>query len=864
MFLKNMNPASSIRLFTIFLLTLSMVSFSGSIRIAPALHLVHADLAPPAPSSLVTQWAPAGAMEDKILITTYSDEGSEFSALKANTLDLTDWTLSAADVPSSCPTGSSAILCDSRFYVTDKIAGYGMFGVDFNEANTFFGINFGYAKDTSPDSLRAINFRQGVAHLISRQDVVTSQFGSLGQAMDNPLPPGQSFPHSGLPSDPTSLGAAGIGPYSFGGYSLQGVCGAGTGATNTGWDSLDAQFRAAGQICKSAFKYGLDTVDSAGVVTASAANPDFCDAADHWIAAGLATGRSTVDCHLTGIVSALLTGAITFIVRRDDPPRLNFGQALASRMCELINGAGVTTCSQVVVNLLSINEARPIVFSTNIVHLEWHMYTKGWSLGPTPEQIWSLYNSAFAGQFCGGVPAFFGTDYVYVCNSRFDKYNSMVEFNSTSAGALAALQVSNEIYGNHTFAIDIYAQANQFAYRREWTGVNAEKGIGPPNYFTILNAWTSNPAIPGELRWGFKQGTSQVNPLTFISVWEGYVVSEVFDTLLAANPYSPTDLYGWMVNDWQVIAPQPGDPSGTVSDIKFSLRSDIFFHDGVQLTSSDFMFSWQAFASTGGVVNPLTAGIVGVKVLNTVNFIVNLNSNSVFALFNAGGIPILPQHILAQDTITKCTTVGTPACTLVSDAATTDPVSSYRYIGSGPYICLDSVANKVGGKCTATGNQSVPSGSSIVLSRNGLGQSGTANSAYFRDSAKYKQWQWADVFSHGRVDILDVSSAASCLGKIVTGGQNPNCLHWDTPAAHITCVATAGSCNTSSLAGLGGNNGGTVTFIEIQQAFRWFGVTWTTPFSYASLSSTTGCGGAGCGAQPVPQTLYEGGVQYAP
>jgi len=245
--------------------------------------------------------------------------------------------------------------------------------------------------------------------------------------------------------------------------------------------------------------------------------------------------------------------------------------------------------------------------------------------------------------------------------------------------------------------------------------------------------------------------------------------------------------------------------------------------------------------------------------LNDFNFVVNLNSNSVFALFNVGGIWMIPQHIWATDTTTKCVTPGTPSCTLnptlFSPTTNVDPVSTDRYIGSGPWVCFDTAANKAGGKCTSSGTGAVPFGGTIVLQRDGLGQSGTANTAYFRNNAKYKQWQWANSIdtgtSQGIVDILDVSAASACLNKAPTG----SCAHWDTPAATITCVTTAGTCNSGSLAGLGGNkNGVAVSFLEVQQAFRWFNVAWTSPIAYGLLT----------GALAVPQTVYEGGVTYGP
>ncbi len=889
-FEEKMNTNSTIRLLAIFVLTLSMTAFAGTTRITPSTHLVRADYITTQPaqnSGPVTgstsppdnQWVPAGPMVDKILVTTYSDETAEFTALKGNAIDESDWTLSQVDAPTTCPSGT-AIACDVRFWANQaqgigQVASYGMFGIDFNHANTFFGINFGFGKDSNPQNAAAINFRQGVAHLIDRQQVVSTQFGSLANSMDNPLPPGQSFAHSGLPIDTTSQGTGGIGPYPFGGYSLQGVCGDPSAPTtvNSGWDSLDGQFRALGQVCKSAFKYGTDSVDSAGIVTASAANADFCDAARHWVAAGLGTGLNA-DCSIANF-APLAGGAssITFIVRRDNLPRFNIGQALASRMCQLIHGAtSGNTCAEIVVNLLSIQETRPIVFATNVIHLDWHMYTLGWGLGATPEQVWALFNSAFAGNACGGVPGPFGTNYIYFCNAGFDHFNNMIEFNSTNAGAIASLQKADEIFGQHTASIDIYAQNDVFAYRKEWRGMVIAKGIGLPSFWPQFNSWSPTPAVPGELRWGWKQGTSNPNPMSFTTQWEGQWNGQIYDSLLAGNPYSPTDAFGWMVNNWVVQTPQPGDPPGTVSDVKFNLRNDIFFHDGKQVTASDYVFSAQAFFDTGGLFNPSTAGIVGIRVQNDFNFVVNLNSNSVFGLFNIGGFFVMPQHVLAADTTTKCTTftsagVGnTGPCGIGITGGVTndlgDLVANDQFIGSGAYVCIDAtvIPNKVGGKCSATGSGSVPFGSSITLTRNGFGVSGTANGAYFRDSAKYKQWQWADIFGALTVDITAVSSAAGCLGKAASA---TGCPHWDTRASNIMCVPGTGSC-TSSLV-LGGNGDGTVTFTEVQQAFRWFGVSWTSPLSYASLSDTTGCGGSGCGAESAAaQTLYEGGLSYGP
>jgi ABC-type transport system substrate-binding protein len=814
---------------------------------------------------------------DKVLVSTYADETAEFSALKSNLLDLTDWTLSSTDLPSTCTPGSTAILCDSRFYVTASVANTGMFGIDFNYGNTYFGINFGFGRDSNPQAAAATHFRQAVAHLISKGDFISKVLNGLGQAMDNPLPPGQGAMESGAPcNNPPPAPATCTSNYSVPGYpNISGVCGTGAGTTNQGWDSLDAQFRAAGQTCNSvyAFHYGTDTTDSAGVVNVG--QPDFCDAADHFIAAGLATGKSATDCTLTGVSAALSGGSIAFVVRRDNAPRLAVGNALAQRLCQLINGATVTSCTQIVVNHLSIQETRPIVFATDHLHLEWWMYTQGWGLGTTYEQVWSLYNHAFAPP-CGGTPGPVDTNYVSFCNDRFDHFNQMIEFNDTATGASASLQIADNIAGNHTMTIEIYALGVQFAYLKGWKGVNNAAGIGPPNANTLFNMWSPTPAVNGTIRWGFKQGTNDVNTLSYATQWEGYVVQSVYDTLLASNPYSPNDLYCWMCTSFAKSAPAPTDPPGTAVDYKFQLRQDIKFHDGQPVTANDFVFSWLAFNATGGLVNPLVQGIVGVKVDNAFSFTVNLNSNSVFALFNLGGVWMLPQHVWATDTSHPCTgssilsqtanvfgsAAHTAQCSLnpalFSTTTNVDPVATDRYIGSGPWVCFDTVGNVPGGKCTSSGTGNVPFGGTIVLQRMGLGISGASPNAYFRDAAKYKTFQWADFTKAGIVTPADKSILSACLNKVDATpipGTTQTCGYWDSPASVVTCpTPQAGSCFRSGglLVVPGGNNSGSTTTTDLNQLAAFLNVQWTSPIAYGSL----------VGAVASPQTLYEGGIVY--
>ncbi len=823
-------------------LALSLIAFPGIGSLPRFSSVRGASTIPPLNPS---GWVPAGPMADRIQFKFYTDSTSELTALAASQIDLTDTPVLSNTCPPTTCTGTTFTPPTAAFYSYD---------IDFNHANTFFGIPFNFGMDGTPSTAAAINFRQGVAQLIDKVALVNNLLGGKSFPIDNALPPSQGVTHSGLPYDGTTTGTASYNyNYTSGGatgsYHIGGVC---------SWDKLH------GPGCLSALHYASDLTDSSGVVQVGTI--DFCDAADHWIAAGLASGKSSTDCHLTGLSQALIGGSINFMVRIDGGyVRYQLGLALAARMCQLINGPSVTSCSQIVVNQILFTGAVNLVFPTCSSsgclspNLAWHMYTGSFFASENPEQEYSIYNGQFAGgPWCpGAVKTNTGQNYIHFCNARHDHYTSMLEFNDTQSGGLASLQVAMDLMGNHTGIIPLWPVAYQWAYLNGWNNVIDKLGAGIPNTYSLLNMWNPNPAIPGTVRWGGIAGTFSLNPFLANTPTEVNVLSEIYDTLLTSNPFSPLDTFGWMTPSWNVLPARSGDPAGTVEDIQFHLRDDLFFHDGVRVTSSDVKFSLLGFKTNnipfGLGLSPPLPSLIDVQIVSDSSFIVNVNSRGPFLPKIIGGVHVVPQHLWAADTSTRCVTAGTKQCTINPSflKPTFDPTTNHILIGSGPFQCVDPTTGQVGGGCTSTGTQGVLAGGSITLERFGLGFNGLdASHSYFRDSAKYKQWQWADVFNHQVVDIIDASAVAACLDK--PANTSPICTHFDSPASTLSCVATAGSCHLPM--SIGGNLDGTVDLLEVSQVFSWYQNTWTSPLIYGQL----------IGAQPIPQTLYEGGLVLSP
>jgi len=219
---------------------------------------------------------------------------------------------------------------------------------------------------------------------------------------------------------------------------------------------------------------------------------NFCDAADHFIQAGIASGKDATTCRLTTLLGP--GGDVVFAIRTDSPNRLASGTAEFNRFCDLLNAPiSAGQCSRatsgggtlrLVDHGLTITDAFTFVFSgsstdgvtTNTPNLDWHLYTGANSGGPAFNQQWALYDSNLASTICGGssaVPASPTGDFplpndVYSCNRKLDHYQELVEFNGTISGASQALQVAMEIFGNHTINNPTVSRTQQFAYLKGW------------------------------------------------------------------------------------------------------------------------------------------------------------------------------------------------------------------------------------------------------------------------------------------------------------------------------------------------------------------------------------------------------------
>jgi len=410
---------------------------------------------------------------------------------------------------------------------------------------------------------------------------------------------------------------------------------------------------------------------------------------------------------------------------------------------------------------------------------------------------------------------------------------------------------------------------NQFCYPTGWSRVINSANAGLPNYFTWLNAWNANPTVPGTFRFGMSQTTRSVNPYIASTVLDTYIEGNVYDSLYAANPLSPTQFIDWMtIKTFQLSNSSLSyqAPAHTLTTYRFTLRSDLYFQDGRQVSSFDVAFSYLSMVASGAILGEGASTMTGVTILGPSQFDISVNSLGPFTLPNLTSVPIVPgrywtnagtsawdiaaatcassvclvQYYLSGSTVNcgptfSCASFPTTLLAVNPGdiSPTFDPIAGHIFVGSGAWQC--GIVTLIGsGICTQTGHENPPAGDGYTLIRFGcttaitcLAPASSVNGLYFRSSGNTALWIWSGMNGDTTHDFLVFAQAVACFGKPF---PTPSCSHWQQ--------------------GMGNTPAGIVSISQIAVEARFFGVNWVAPFDWQTNPPL--------GIGPFPPILYEG------
>jgi hypothetical protein len=314
-------------------------------------------------------------------------------------------------------------------------------------------------------------------------------------------------------------------------------------------------------------------------------------------------------------------------------------------------------------------------------------------------------------------------------------------------------------------------------------------------------------------------------------------------------------------------------PLGTVDTLRYTLRSDLFFHDGRPVTAWDVKFSWATLLANGAFIGSGLAPVVcnvpgcvdGFDVLGPQQIDIHLSvARGPYTAFHVGITPVFPGRYwsgpCALGTWDSDVAAGNVpnSCmfTAVAKLAPTfDPLGAGIFIGSGPWVCKNPTTGIVGGGCTSTGVASPPPGGTYTLSRFGTSSPVAAQfHEYFRSSGTLAQYIWTGDTGDPVTDPINFAHVASCFGQ---PAGTAGCYRWQTGIGR-----SANGCVLQ-------RTGVTLCVVGLDQTLtiqRFLFVNWVSPFN-AATNAPDGMAPYSYSTDPITGNrlvLYEGANTLLP
>ncbi|OLE91452.1 MAG: hypothetical protein AUF79_04465 [Crenarchaeota archaeon 13_1_20CM_2_51_8] len=415
-------------------------------------------------------------------------------------------------------------------------------------------------------------------------------------------------------------------------------------------------------------------------------------------------------------------------------------------------------------------------------------------------------------------------NYMYVCSPTYDKLSSAMEFSnclvtpgpatdptfnqasptfascsgaavtggagattcigaSPVCSALSAGYQAEDYFGSHAFTIPVWTGFDVQARLSNWPLGGASPGFitafgggysASASIWEWLDAYSSTPAVAGTFRQGFLTTLDSVNPFDFTTLWDGYLLSNIYDSLFNANPQctnfvslalslgapqcpSVLELIDWMTTSHTFLCYQGGPLcnattlgygnstyfAGTTADLRLTLNRNNHWHDSGPVTAWDVKYSFMNLNATGAFQATSLANVAHINVIDEFTLDLNLKAKGPFTEFFIGGVTIIPGHVwsacgastwnsgvtgknIAGTAIVNApedTCVGTfssPSIVTVgttrADSPTFSVIGNTFLIGSGDYTCESlggtghPAVGTIGGGCSVDNTDTPASG----------------------------------------------------------------------------------------------------------------------------------------------------------
>ncbi len=592
-----------------------------------------------------------GPRADKLLIKLYPNETAEWDALARGEIDMADWPLSTAyyDLFTSNAINPATELPYNQTISTFSYgAEYGIYILDINNNNNeFLGNppNPAYPNPIYPNPCSVREFRQAIAHLVDRSQLDVIIGKGFYASIYTPVPP------------------------SMGNYA-------------------HPEIRPGGALENLTYPY------------LRAAAEVLLDL--HGFPVNASTGWRYWDRNHNNIEELSEYLDLKFYIRYDDPERLAFGNLVADEL------------NAVKVRVSRIYNIVIQVLDQVYIYKNFHLYTGGWSLGVDPDHLilwnWDYY-------WHPGRPP----NYAGINNPDFNTYSNNVLLSATSEQAKVNAWLAQEVFASEALSVPLWSNAASKAMSRIYTGGNKWTPITPDDGENAYRAqyWEGTVNMPasgidnfcsflnmhpkeydrgdGEnmtIRWGFRTTKlKSFNPIFAEWDWDWKVLKQIYESLIIRNPNNLAEFMPWLAENFEV-GTYNHPVYGECTKVKFAMRTEATWHDGIPITTADVYFTWVELWrimekrlpwpiwNTWHGRESWNKPMVDLKILDPYNFEMLFDFKSCLIALNwISNEVILPKH------------VWKPIVETAPLDVLTGPAPDPNMIGSGPWRFKEYVAN---------------------------------------------------------------------------------------------------------------------------------------------------------------------------
>jgi hypothetical protein len=256
------------------------------------------------------------------------------------------------------------------------------------------------------------------------------------------------------------------------------------------------------------------------------------------------------------------------------------------------------------INFVSVGITDPQADVEVMTYYRYQMYTGAWILDEFMDalEIWQSYYTPQSygwGAFALNYDDWYDINYNATAASDYYDYYVTNCVTAATDGISTPSAHSGSLYWANLAELDMMSQVpliTMFCYSgysatlaADNYTINAE-GTGFDNWYNYMDAVTPS----GSIGWGWTSPVLNPNPISSTWAWDWYMMGPIYDSMLGGNPYNVTVIPALATN-YTVVDQDPNNPFGAgLTSAFLQLRNDVFWQDVPEMTRTAYTYNKQA------------------------------------------------------------------------------------------------------------------------------------------------------------------------------------------------------------------------------------------------------------------------------